>query len=420
MRIIAFSFIGLLLLTSCVRNPATHKVHARLLSIEAERKIGEETKRRILEQYRVFESTTVTHYVDQIGQRLANLSDRPSVDYEFTVLDNDLVNAFAAPGGFIFVTRGLLESMNDEAELAMVLGHEIAHVAALHGVQMIQKEMGQNALTILGTIGAALTLGPEALLMVANTADLFSSLYLLGYSRDKELEADNYGLQYLLRAGYDPQASLRFLNELQKMDKEEAKGWDLYFRTHPNTADRIQIIEHMIGQEPNPDAVSNRKAYQEVKNLLPKINLTERGVIDKNVYRNMFHGLTLNVPPNWELSFYHSQSLVSFQTKDQKAEGRLQVIVISSNVTTAEELTHQYAKAAGFQEEGGRSVLYNAGYGYLSRYKGISPRGEIMDFRLFVTIRKKKGYLLLCAAPFNRMDSYILDIEQIMRGFRFG
>jgi predicted Zn-dependent protease len=205
----------------CVRNPATHKVHARLLSPEAERKIGEETKKQILEQYRVLESTTVSAYVDRVGQKIARLSDRPTVDYEFTVLDNDLVNAFAAPGGFVFVTRGLLENMHDEAELAMVLGHEIAHVAALHGVQMIQKEMGQNALTILGTIGAAVTLGPEAMLMVANTADLFSSLYLLGYSRDKELEADRLGLQYMLRAGYDPQGSLSFLKQLSTLDKDD-------------------------------------------------------------------------------------------------------------------------------------------------------------------------------------------------------
>src|ERR1044071_4612457 len=198
--------------TSCIRNPATRKMHARLLSAESERRIGEETKKKILEEYQVFKSTTVNAYVDRVGQKLALVSDRPSVNYEFIVLDHDLINAFAVPGGFVFVTRGLLDSIDDEAELAMVLGHEIGHVAAMHGVQMIQKEMGQNALTILGTIGAALVAGPEAMLMMANTANLFSSLYLLGYSRDKELEADNLGVQYVLRAGYDPHASENILN----------------------------------------------------------------------------------------------------------------------------------------------------------------------------------------------------------------
>src|SRR4029079_4547742 len=112
-------------------------------------------------------------------------------------------------------------------ELAMVVGHEIGHVAAMHGVQMIQKEMGQNALSILGTIGAALVAGPEAMMMMANTANLFSSLYLLGYSREKELEADNLGLQYLMRAGYDPHASLRFLKKLESSEDKDMQGWDL-------------------------------------------------------------------------------------------------------------------------------------------------------------------------------------------------
>jgi predicted Zn-dependent protease len=420
MKRIAFVVAILSLSAACVRNPATHKVHARLLSPEAERKIGEETKKQILEQYRVLQSTDVTAYVDRVGQKIARLSDRPTVDYEFTVLDNDLVNAFAAPGGFVFVTRGLLESMNDEAELAMVLGHEIAHVAALHGVQMIQKEMGQNALTILGTVGAAVTLGPEAMLMVANTADLFSSLYLLGYSRDKELEADKLGLQYMLRAGYDPQGSLSFLKQLGKLDKDEQRGWDLYFRTHPSTTERIKIIESLVGVEPRDQAHSYAGAFQAMKEFLPRINKTERGQIDASVYKNAFHHLSLSVPANWTLGFYNPQALVSFQTTDEKAEGQLHVVKLSSSPVTAEYLAGVYADGAGLQFLNGREVLYAAGYGYLGRYYGGSSRGQPMEFRIFVTLRKGKGYILVCEAPYEKADSYLLDIEQILRGFKFG
>ncbi len=405
---------------ACIRNPATHKVHARLLSPESERKIGEETKKQILEQYRVLESTAVTDYVNRVGQKIARLSDRPTVDYEFIVLDNDLINAFAAPGGFIFVTRGLLESMNDEAELAMVLGHEIAHVAALHGVQMIQKEMGQNALTILGTVGAAVTLGPEAMLMMANTADLFSSLYLLGYSRDKELEADNLGLQYMLRSGYDPQGSLRFLKQLGKLDRDEQKGWDLYFRTHPSTAERIRTIETLVGVAPRDEKTSNIADFMQMKTHLPKIDLSERGRIDGQVYKNQFHHLSLAVPSNWTLGFYRPQALISFQTVDLKAEGQLHVVRLSSSVVTAQYLAGVYADGASLQFLSGRDVLYAAGYGYLGRYFGGSARGEPTEFRIFVTLRKGKGYILVCEAPYEKADNYLLDIEQILRGFKFG
>lgn len=412
------SFVALILMTGCFRNPATRKVHTRLLSNEAERRIGEETKNKLLEQYRILESTTVTSYVNEIGQKLAKVCDRPTVDYEFIVLDHDLINAFAAPGGFIFVTRGLLENISDEGELAMVLGHEIAHVAALHGVQMIQKEMGQNALTVLGTIGAALVSGPEAMIMINKTGTLFSALYLLGYSREKELEADNLGLQYLLRADYSPHASLRFLEELEHGDEKDLKGWDLYFRTHPMTSERIDIIEHMIGKDEKEKRENSRIVYQKIKAHLPKVD-HQKGSIAGHHFSHDGHEVSLNVPDNWHLGFLHPQSLVSFFTTDQKGQGRLQVVDTSTKTETAEQLAYQFAKFNGFQFVNGRQVLYKAGYGYLGRFRGVSPRGHLMEYRIFVTIRRKKGFLLLCGAPPEKIESYILDMEKIMRGLEF-
>lgn len=419
-RKVFYLFLLPLLMAGCIRNPATRKVHTRLLSPQAEKKIGLETKKKILEEYQVLQSTSVALYVNRVGQRLASVCDRPTVDYDFTVLNSELINAFAVPGGFIFVTRGLLEAVNDEAELAMVLGHEIGHVAALHGVQMIQKEMGTNALTILGTIGAALTLGPEAMLMVANTSDLFSSLYMLGYSREKELESDNLGLQYMLRAGYDPQGALRFLKTLGKMDSKEAKGWDLYFRTHPSTDQRIRIIESMIGR-PLPDQKAPiEEAYSNIKSQLPKVDREKQGDITGLTYANPFHEIQFTVPANWILGFQFSQALVSFRTIDGNGEGRIQTIDLSSMTLTAEDIAYKFSKNSDFQFTSGRDVLYQAGYGYLGRYYGISSSGKLLDIRLFATIRRGRGYVLLCGAPPEKSDSYALDIEQIIRALRFG
>jgi predicted Zn-dependent protease len=405
--------------TGCIRNPATRKVHARLLSVESEKRIGEEAKAHILQQYQLFLSTPVQTYVDGIGQKLAVLSDRPSIDYDFTILDSDLINAFAAPGGYIFITRGLLESMEDEAELAMVLSHEIAHVTALHGVQMIQKEMGQNALAILGTLGAAIVAGPEAMLMMANTASLFSSLYMLGYSRDRELEADQLGLQYLLRAGYDPRASLRFLKKLESGDNKNLQGWDLYFRTHPPISDRIRIIEHMVGVGEADEKTSFREEYQHIKTYLPSIDLSERGTIRGRLYSNLMHRLSVSVPSNWELNFSRSHSLVSFQTSDHRAQGHLEAVTLSSPTQNAQALATLYAKNAGFHLLNGRDMLNNAGYGYLGRFIGPAATGQGLDIRLFATIRHNKGYVLWCGAPMDQPEKYILDMENILRSFRF-
>jgi predicted Zn-dependent protease len=416
--------MGALAFGACVRNPATHKVHARLLSPEAERKIGLAAKKEVISEYHVFKSTEVNMYVNRVGQKLARVCDRPTVDYDFTILDSDLINAFAVPGGFIFVTRGLLEAVDDESELAMVLGHEIGHVAALHGVQMIQKEMGQNALTILGTIGAALTVGPEAMLMVANTANLFSSLYLLGYSREKELEADNLGLQYMLRAGYDPRGALVFLKKLQALDSEHAQGWDLYFRTHPSTDQRIHIIESMIGTEnetpntPPPQRTVNE--YGMIKALLPRVDKSERGHINGLVYVNIKHDLQMKVPSNWVLGFFHPQSLVSFHTLNNEGDGRLQVVALGSSTVNAEQLADQFGQMAGFQAYGGHDVLYPAGYGYLGHFAGVSAGGELLDIRLLALIRYGRGYVIFCGAPPEKSDAYALDLEQILRSLKFG
>jgi predicted Zn-dependent protease len=415
--------LGLLTLAACVRNPATHKVNARLLSPAAERKIGLATKKEVLQQYHVFKSTPVSAYVNRIGQKLAQVSDRPTVDYDFTVLDSDMINAFAVPGGFIFVTRGLLEAVDDESELALVLGHEIGHVAALHGVQMIQKEMGQNALTVLGTIGAAITMGPEAMLMVANTANLFSSLYLLGYSREKELEADNLGLQYMLRAGYDPRGALVFLKKLQALDNEHAQGWDLYFRTHPSTDQRIHIIESMIGQSneaPNtPPPQQNPNEYGRIKSYLPRVTEHERGRITKLSYVNASHGLQMSVPSNWQLGFFHPQALVSFHTINNEAEGRLQVVAIGSTTVNAQQLAEQFADMAGFQGYGGHDALYPAGYCYIGHFAGGSASGEVLDIRLLALIRRGRGYVIFAGAPPEKSDAYALDLEQILRSLKF-
>ncbi len=410
----------LALLPSCIRNPATHKVHTRLLSAESEKKIGLATKQKILEEYSVIKSTEINTYVNRVGQRLARVCDRPTVDYDFTVLDSDLINAFAVPGGFIFTTRGLLEAVNDEAELAMVLGHEIGHVAALHGVQMIQKEMGQNALTILGTIGAAITMGPEAMLMVANTADLFTSLYLLGYSREKELEADNLGLQYMMRAGYDPQGALRFMQTLQGLDSKEAQGWDLYFRTHPSTEQRIAIIESMIGRPSLADAKKPPEdEYSTIKTYLPRVEKAKQGEIDGQTYTNKFHEAHLTVPSNWKLGFFYPQALISFHTVDNEGDGRLQTVELSSMTITAENVAYKFAKISDYQFIGGRNILTQAGYGYLGHYYGVSGGGKMLDIKLFATIRRNRGYVLLCGAPPEKSDSYALDLESILRSLSF-
>ena len=203
------------------------------------------------------------------------------------------------------------------------------------------------------------------------------------------------------------------------MDSKDVQGWDLYFRPHPATQERIKLIENLIGDAPRNVATSHVEEYQKMKELLPKVDMSERGELNGQTYKNNVFRLILSVPPNWSLGFFQPQSLVSFHTNDNKGEGRLQVVRLSSMTMTDENLANLYAKMAGYQFISGRNVLFSAGYGYMGQYKGASARGEQVDIRIFSTIRHGRGFILLCSAVSEKADNYVLDMAQIIQGLKF-
>src|SRR5262249_27099770 len=143
--------------TGCARNLVTKHHQVKFISEKTEIEIGKKAKQEIVKEYGMVHDLDWQVYLDEVGQKVAKSSDRPNLPYDFTILDTDILNAFAVPGGFVFVTRGILMEIADEAELAIVLGHEITHIAAWHGLEMLQKAGLLGTLTALGAIGGALT-----------------------------------------------------------------------------------------------------------------------------------------------------------------------------------------------------------------------------------------------------------------------
>lgn len=213
---------------------------------EQEYYVGRAVAATILTQYAPWENDRATRYVTLLGQTLAQFSDRPETfgGYHFMILDTDEVNAFAAPGGHIFVSRGMLRLAKSEDALAAVLAHEIAHVVGRHGLQAIKKSRVTDALTVLAAEGAK-TFGNEDLAKLTETfegsiADVTSTLTNNGYSRGFEREADRQAVAILSRVGYDPRALHAVLDE---MDKVLAPGGLGFAKTHPDPADRIDDLE---------------------------------------------------------------------------------------------------------------------------------------------------------------------------------
>jgi len=236
-------FIIFVFLVGCAINPVTGKREIRLLSTGQEVALGKETAQQVEREFGVYPDSELHQYINEVGQKLVDVCERKEITYSFTVLNTPMVNAFAAPGGFIFVTRGILKELDDEAELAGVMGHEIGHVVYRHGAKQFEKAFGYSAIVLIGEI-----LTKRDLSQLKQYTDFFVSLMFLGYSRKNEFESDNSGVRYSLAAGYDPRGMVDFFEKLKTMEKKPPTKFETLFRSHPPTADRIERIQLYLGE----------------------------------------------------------------------------------------------------------------------------------------------------------------------------
>ena len=218
---------------------------------EQEYYIGRAVSAVILDQYDPYTDAEATAYLNKLGQLLAMGSDRPMTfgGYHFLILDSDEINAFAAPSGHIFVSRGMLRLASNESMLAAVLAHEIGHVQERHGLEAIKKSRVTSALTMIGAT-AAKTFGPSELAKITglfedSILDITTTMVNNGYSRSFEKEADRAAVTILSRFGYDPNALVRLL---ERMDEElDPEGKD-FAKTHPDPQDRIEFVLELIDE----------------------------------------------------------------------------------------------------------------------------------------------------------------------------
>jgi predicted Zn-dependent protease len=222
----------------------------------AEQRAGDRAHPAILAQYGGAYEGRVTSYVRDLGQRLAGATEQPQGPWTFTVLDSPIVNAFALPGGYVYVTRGLVALAGDEAELAGVIGHEMGHVVAAHSMQRReQSTMAQIGVLAAVLGGAALGLEGSALDMLGQGAGAVAQGAVASYSRAQEIEADRLGVAYLARAGYDPGAQADFLRRMAAQDSlsAELQGRSYnpnrvdFFASHPATGERVQAASAAAG-----------------------------------------------------------------------------------------------------------------------------------------------------------------------------
>jgi predicted Zn-dependent protease len=296
----------------CATNPATGSQDLVLMSEQDEIALGKQSHQQILQQYSVYNDLELQNYVQYVGKKVASKSHRSNLDYQFTVLDSPEVNAFALPGGYIYITRGLMAYLNTEGELAAVLGHEVGHVTARHAVR-------QHSATQLTGIGAAIgsviaesfipgisSAGGQELVGVLGTA------MLRGYGREHELEADRLGAEYLARSGYDPDAMLEVIGVLKdqelfeiKLAREEGRQPRIYhgvFSTHPSSDTRLQEVvgyAHAIKEESSESTFIGKTEYlQRIDGLVYGEN-SDQGLLKGRDFYHGDMGFAMRFPTGW-------------------------------------------------------------------------------------------------------------------------
>ena len=239
--------LGLLVTASCSTNQATGRSQLNVLSPEREIEIGEKAAPQFLEEGGgPIPDPAIQKYVADLGHRLAALSERPDLPWEFHTLDSEMINAFALPGGKVFISRWLMKEMTNEAQLAGVLGHEVGHVTAKH----INDRMAQQmivAAVVAGAGVAASTSDDEYIRILGGTAaGAGGTLYLLSFSRSQEHESDDLGIRYMVKAGYNPQGQVQVMEILKEAS---GKGGVEWLQTHPLPDSRIRELQELIDDQ---------------------------------------------------------------------------------------------------------------------------------------------------------------------------
>jgi beta-barrel assembly-enhancing protease len=246
-------------------------------SLESEIRMGKEYAQQVEASVKMVQDPVVTEYVNRIGQNLVRNSDA-QVPFTIKVIDSDEVNAFALPGGFFYVNSGLILAADEEAELAGVMAHEIAHVAARHATRQITRAQWAN----IGTI-PLIFVGGGIGYAVRSAAGLALPMTFLSFSRGFEAEADYLGLQYMYKTGYDPQAFISFFEKLQAKEKKKPGTLARAFSTHPQTPDRIEKSQEEIGKilPARPQYIVSTSEFDDVKSRLAAIENRHKVLDDK-------------------------------------------------------------------------------------------------------------------------------------------
>lgn len=314
MKKISISFIVCCtLLLNCARNPVTGKKEFMLLSKDQEIAMGQQADPDIVASFGLYPDEKLQQFINQKGQEMVRVSHRPDLKYEFKILDSPVVNAFAVPGGYVYFTRGILAQMNNEAEFAGVLGHEIGHITARHSAKQYSRAMAAQLGLVVGSVVS------EEFARFSDLAQTGASLLFLKFGRDAERQSDELGVEYSTKIGYDAKEMANFFNTLKRMQGESGEEIPTFLSTHPDPGERnktvMKLAERQQQKNPNEFEV-NRNEYLRMIDGIIYGEDPKQGYVDDNTFFHPELKFSFPVPAQWQLQNTPQQVNMAPQSGD--------------------------------------------------------------------------------------------------------
>jgi predicted Zn-dependent protease len=411
--------------SGCVvsRNPITGNKRAYGYSWQDEIAMGRNADAQIVQQYGLYEDADLAGYVNDLGQSLVEVShlrredaapEWKATEFYFKVLDSPVVNAFALPGGYVYVTRGLLAHLEDEAQLAVVIGHEIGHIAGRHASKRAFKQSFGQALLLGGAVGGQVLMGGNAARDILNYGSAATQLLFLSYGRDDERESDDLGVEYASLFGYDASHAAAFFNTLKRLGEQSGKSIPSMLSTHPDPGEREQTIKRLAAGW----AAKVPTDKVEANAFLSKINGIIYGDDPQNgFFRNgMFYHPKLKfefpVPPGFRLVNQPSQ--VVLINEDQTAGV---ILEIENDHASARLAAEAFSK-----QEGVTTVQSGIGsaHGLSARYvvaDVTNSNSQVTRLRAHFIDYQGSVFRFIGLAPKESFGTYDGYFQSTMKGF---
>ncbi|HXD74863.1 MAG TPA: M48 family metalloprotease [Vicinamibacterales bacterium] len=401
----------LLLAAACATNPATGERQLSFMSEEKEIALGQENDAQVRKEMGSYDDRALQEYVTSIGLKLAQVSERPALPWHFTVADVPAVNAFALPGGYIYITRGILPYLDDESQLAGVLGHEIGHVTARHAASQYSK----STLSQIGLIGAAIFApgGPA----IAEAGGSGLGLLLLKNSRDDEAQADGLGVRYASRAGWDPAGIPRMLTTLGRIEEaSDSKGVPNWLQTHPQPDDRVQRVQAAV-REAEAGAtkfVENHDAYlQRMKGLVWGDN-PEQGIVRGSSFLHKGLRFSFEFPAGWSIE----NGSTAVVAKQPGTNDLMLLQQVRRPARTVEDTAIITMQNAGFRAVEGAPRSVNGLDGYVGSYVGVLQNYGRVQLRALFVRNNQDTYLVAGIAPIDAYPNVVSTFDRSLDSFR--